>query len=441
MSKKFLISEDDRQSILSLYKNKGIIFEEEVYDNKTIVSSEPINDHQVAWNLEKDINKIILGDEREGIKGIEEDIFGQMSLKFLSGGGGNPTTFSFLMNRKSTGQTLVIPNSGILEVKQLLVDENISVQKYLKPIYENPDYKILFEKYPQLKRYIESFVVEGYFLPGRSKRTIRISFELTTANDPYCKAKTLYKMSDEIPLGKIMTVEKDNGFSLDIGKRNCGVLEIDNAETFIPEFKIPNPLMPEKKGDTDNGGDDTVSIQIILDMKNPFQFNKTILYPDGEKELQKFVTDVKEVKNTYGEEIYNQYINFLRSKKIDVIASSSIDDDPNQIITYVTGSTGNSVDGCQGTQTRNQYNQCLSEKRAEAIIKRITELLPELSVDSEGNPISIFVPRGIGETDQFDKGQKWPDVEGKTYEERTAKTANNRIVSISLPLFKTDLQN
>ena len=417
MSKRFLISEDDRQSILSLYKSKGIIFEEEVYDNKTIVSSEPISDQQVAWNLERDINTIILGDERKGIKGIEEDIFGQLSLRFSSGGGSKPTTFSFLMNGNSTGERLQIPNNGRLDVEYLLVDENISIQKYLKPIYENPDYKILFEKYPQLKRYIESFVVEGYFLPGRSKRTIIITFKLTKKRDSFCKGKTLYQMNDEIPIGKIMTVESDNGFSLDIGKRNCGVLEIDNASTFIPKFKIPNPLIPEDT--TPIPPNRFIPRSIGGANGDPFIFNKTDLSGIGNELLEKFINQFIVIKNS-NPNLYNTYIDFLkkRTNSIDVVAYASIDEDPEQVVNYVVGT--NAVEGCGGKQKRHDYNQCLSQKRADKVAAILNEKLPDFP---------DFIGKGLGETDKFAPGKKWP----KSSREETLP---NRRFDVVLPYYE-----
>jgi len=189
----------------------------------------------------------------------------------------------------------------------------------------------------------------------------------------------------------------------------------------------------------DEDGDDTVSIEIILKMENPFQFNRTFLYPEGVTELKKFVDDIKEVKNTYGETVYNDYINFLNSKKIEVLTSSSIDDDPNQTIKYIEGEGGNAVAGCGGTQTRNKYNFCLSEQRAIAIINQLKTYLPELSGTTIGG--TAFIPKPIGETSQFDEVNTWPKVTGKDDKEKAAKTAKNRVVLITLPSFKKNYDN
>ena len=439
MSKRFLITENERNSILSLYAKKGIILEQVTDKIKSTPLPKTMNDWQVSQNLQKDINKIILGDKANDIKGIEDDIFGQLSLTFVSGGSG-PTEFKFLLNGENTGSVLKIPQNGVLRFnREIIVDNNVSIQKYLTPIYNNPDYKILFEKYPSLKKHIESFTIPGYLVPGANSDTMNITLDLTNMKDPLCKSGPLFKLEDEIPLGKILTVDQRSGFSLDIGKRNCARFEIGYASFILGEFYIPNPILPEKTSDGGGGGDDTVSIEIILKMENPFQFNKTILYPDGVTELKKFVDDIKEVKNTYGETVYNDYINFLNSKKIEVLTSSSIDDDPSQTIKYTQGEGGNAVDDCGGTQTRHEYNFCLSKQRAIAIINQLKTDLPELSGTTTSGP--AFIPKPIGETSQFDEANTWPKVTGKDDKEKAAKTAKNRVVLITLPSFKKDYDN
>ena len=61
----------------------------------------------------------------------------------------------------------------------------------------------------------------------------------------------------------------------------------------------------------------------------------------------------------------------------------------------------------------------LSKKRAETIASLLKNSLPGIKLN--------FIPKGIGETDQFAKGKKWPDVTDEN------QTAPNRRLIIKLP--------
>jgi outer membrane protein OmpA-like peptidoglycan-associated protein len=61
----------------------------------------------------------------------------------------------------------------------------------------------------------------------------------------------------------------------------------------------------------------------------------------------------------------------------------------------------------------------LSKKRAEAIVATLKDNLPDIKLN--------FIPNGIGETDQFAPGKKWPAVNDIN------QTAPNRRLIIKLP--------
>jgi len=112
----------------------------------------------------------------------------------------------------------------------------------------------------------------------------------------------------------------------------------------------------------------------------PFIFNKTQLAPGGEAQIKKFVDQFLFLKRT-DPDLYDTYIKELNKKYektgINVYAYSSIDNDPNEIITYVEGIDGNAVDKCGGKQLRSLYNKCLSDRRAEVIAARLNKDLPD----------------------------------------------------------------
>jgi outer membrane protein OmpA-like peptidoglycan-associated protein len=125
--------------------------------------------------------------------------------------------------------------------------------------------------------------------------------------------------------------------------------------------------------------------KIQLDIQSPFEFDKVTLTPEAEIEFKKFVEKVK--TNYQGV-----------SGTVEVISSASIDGDENQ---------------------KRDYNQRLSDNRASTIANRLK--------NETGITTLNFVPKGIGQTDQFAKGMKYPEVKD------TNKTAPNRRLIIKMP--------
>jgi outer membrane protein OmpA-like peptidoglycan-associated protein len=123
-----------------------------------------------------------------------------------------------------------------------------------------------------------------------------------------------------------------------------------------------------------------------LNVESPFKFDETNLTDDAKLEFNKFIESVKEnYANVQGD--------------VEVICSASIDGAPDQ--------------------KRIDYDMNLSKKRAEAIVSILKTSLPGTKLN--------FIPKGIGQTDQFAKGKKWPDVKDKN------QTAPNRRLIIKLP--------
>lgn len=125
--------------------------------------------------------------------------------------------------------------------------------------------------------------------------------------------------------------------------------------------------------------------EIKLDIQSPFEFDKVTLTPDAEVEFKAFVEKVK--ANYQGV-----------SGNVEVICSASIDADEN---------------------AKRDYNQRLSENRANTIANRLKM--------ETGITTLNFTPKGIGQTDQFAKGMKYPEVRD------VSKTAPNRRLIVKMP--------
>ena len=145
----------------------------------------------------------------------------------------------------------------------------------------------------------------------------------------------------------------------------------------------PTPETPE---------DTPEDIPFELNIESPFRFNETNLTDEA---IQEFKDFIKSIKTNYSD----------ATGDVEVISSASIDEDPEGKL-----KTG---------QKRKDYNMDLSKKRAETIALLLKNSLPGIKLN--------FIPKGIGETDQFAKGKKWPDVTDEN------QTAPNRRLIIKLP--------
>jgi outer membrane protein OmpA-like peptidoglycan-associated protein len=132
--------------------------------------------------------------------------------------------------------------------------------------------------------------------------------------------------------------------------------------------------------------------EIKLDIQSPFEFDKITLTPEAEIEFKKFIEKVK--SNYQGV-----------SGSVEVIASASIDGDEDQ---------------------KRDYNQKLSDNRANTIANRLKT--------ETGISTLNFIPKGIGQTDQFAKGMKYPEVKDVN------QTAPNRRLIIKMPTLTKEKQ-
>ena len=392
MNKRFLISEDDREHILSLYAKKGIILEQD-RTNQTI---ETKNNEKKIYNLggyelEVDDNQNIKVFDRY----MDNDKFmGEFSGKF-SDLKYDLETNSFADSNK------VLSQDNPLLLKML---PNISDKQ--KPS-NNLGYFVALSKkngYPTLYALTPIVVKQEQEIPVVNSTVIGL-------NQSYIPTRQTYEsMKDEIM--RAAKGGKKEYSDLNFRKfRRVYAISLNSIEgpqgTGIVDTPIPPPV---------------ISIEIRLDLTDPFKFDKTELTDIGETKLEDFILKIKQVKLKYGEKFYGEYINFLKDNKIKVTTSSSIDQDPNGKTADSNNSNSTTLESCRvpGGRLRKEYNKCLSEKRAAAIIQKITEEIPDLN--------GAFIPNAIGETDQFDPGKKWPNY-------KPNETVQNRRLDIDVPVF------
>jgi len=425
MSKRFLVTEQEKSQILSMYLTKGILVEQDFTTGDKPEESTPtlfkLGGYYINvtnGNLEVlDVVDEVIDGRRTGKQKYEkmhqeETLSGNiLDVDF------NLTTGQFTDNKVIT-ITRDQYRSGAAEGNPAilgLILQNVKFGQDLRPNYlgfalalEN-GIPTIFQIYPIIQTLDKPYEkinnpnvsLNELFIPSKedynSTSWVRSSISFRNTGSRTVSTGTNY--SD------MKYKEFVNNYGIGInamkGPEGTGVI---NA----PEIKPPM----------------VVSIEIKAEMTDPFKFDKTDLTDNGKLELENFIKEIKNVKTKYDDKIYGEYINFLKSQKAYVTTSSSIDEDPKGIMSDSNSKTTTTLPACRkpGGRPRNEYNKCLSEERAKAIIQELDKSLPELS--------GTFVANPLGETDRFDKGKKWPEVKDFN------QTINNRRLDIKLPKFE-----
>jgi len=161
--------------------------------------------------------------------------------------------------------------------------------------------------------------------------------------------------------------------------------------------------------------------RVVFDNKgiDLFKFDETNFKDEvaALKLIDNFVSEFDELKVIYKPKIYDKIISFYSEKPIEVHGYASRDADPSAIITG-----GYSPCNGFGDGTRGQYNQCLSQARANKIADMLKKRLPFLN----------FVGVGHGETDKFN-GVGWTPQKTRI---NNKDTALNRRFQVFLPTYE-----
>jgi len=202
----------------------------------------------------------------------------------------------------------------------------------------------------------------------------------------------------------------------------------DNTAGPTQQNMIIDPPKP-KPEPIDVIEEEPISINIPFSVDDPFQFDDDVLYTEAENKLNKFISDVNNLRENklYDSKVIDAYYEFLKSKPISVFGYASIDALSNY---KITGSDNTSCGGKE--RLRHDYNKCLSKVRAEAIIEKLKAsdgILSELN----------YIAKGMGETNKF-SGKKWNNnVADPTTDKNspftTKDTKKDRKFSVVLPTF------
>jgi len=348
-----------------------------------------LTDQQTVEKLGKELNQII--------KSVQDDVFRNFMLQFTEVEEAN-IVLKLKVGEKFTGQELVLTpdeyGDYVLDYPEAFNLGGVPIQEFLTTIYRNPSYQTLFKNQPIVKEKLDKVTVNCIMYPGGGKINQTIDDNGKSSGGmtfTVAFGEGRGELDMKVPFSLIDLFNTTDGLTFVYDKKTFAELSLGNARLKLEELYIGDWL-PKLK--SEKIPQEFVSITLDNSGTEPFVLDSTEIHPDSVGKIDEFVNQIKGVQTRYGNNVYQKYIEFLKSNPIIVNAYSSINQDPSKKMS-------GKVQACNGygDGTRGQYNLCLSQKRAEVIANKLNSALPQL-----GN----FKGVGMGETDKFDKGKKWP---------------------------------
>ena len=412
--KRFLITEEEKKQILDLYSKKGLMIEQDLTTTaSTNTSQEPYENYRFAgWSVVVQGQNIIFIDrDYNPIVSYNGDL---SNLKF------DVTKGVFLNDDMLVlGKDLIYDADGKIAEGEIPTKEKLlkSILTYVRAdqseIKPNETRAIAFAVGISVNKTPEfigiypgmSKQTEGQVIQGKSPKTI--------VTIPEIGFKDMYVVSNKKQFNEIK-------WFVDLINKNIEFKDFE--KTYAVTLNSGNPYRPaystEKNIPTTNETEEFVPLQIGDAISDPFAYDSADLSGEGIKLLNNFAKQFTD-KKTSSPKLYQDYLNSLKGQTITVNAYASIDEKSDAIM------TGGYTACNKPNQTRKAYNQCLSQARAQNVVNELKKLLPDFFDEKAG---ITFKPVGVGETEEFAMGKKWPNA---TKDE----TLPNRRYTVVLPTF------
>ena len=330
--------------------------------------SDTLNDQRLLIVLQNRINDIL--DKKE------KEILNRTSIKIVNNKGQLSLQIGeriYPMRRMVQGvYALIIPERS----KQTFgVTSSADLIPEIEKINE---YKILSEKYPNLRAQIENNLVNGVIFTDQNNQG---TFKLTiTRKLPDVKEyKSAVDFGTEYPLGEFF---ERNKLIYKFGNDMFGILESGQLNMNLAGI----PLKLEQTTNKPQVAVAPISISTMA-LGDVFNFD-SIEFKDenlARRQYGAFIQQIRHLIQKYGE----PFINHMKSQNPTIYGYSSVDADPEQPIT-------GGYKPCAGNKTRRDYDLCLSQERARVIADILNKELPELG--------GIFKFKGMGDTTKFGPG-------------------------------------
>ncbi len=330
--------------------------------------SDTLNDQRLLIVLQNRINDIL--DKKE------KEILNRTSIKIVNNKGQLSLQIGeriYPMRRMVQGvYALIIPE------RSKLTFGVTSSADLIPEIEKINEYKILSEKYPNLRAQIENNLVNGVIFTDQNNQG---TFKLTiTRKLPDVKEyKSAVDFGSEYPLGEFF---ERNKLIYKFGNDMFGILESGQLNMNLAGI----PLKLEQTTNRPQVAVAPISISTMA-LGDVFNFD-SIEFKDenlARRQYGAFIQQIRHLIQKYGE----PFINHMKSQNPTIYGYSSVDADPEQPIT-------GGYKPCAGNKTRRDYDLCLSQERARVIADILNKELPELG--------GIFKFKGMGETTKFGPG-------------------------------------
>jgi len=413
---------------------------------------------EVAHEMENDLNDLLTQKLTEIEKSIAVTVTSEMGnrkdypqftvIKF------NDTEIKLEFDETNKGYSGYRPTWTYTKRKGgIEISTNIKVSDFKDELLKNKCYKLLYDRYDSIKNQIDSQLVSVIVVPTEES-PIKYTMSLTQKDkNGYVKADKITLSSFNSPFVTLLAKNGKNktygGFSfqgrIDLVKVTINGAEVP-SEWDVPEGKpskcycndivtgeqieyLCDGELPErcKKG----GG--PIAFDFVVEANKNFDFDDAILTDEAKKLIDKNIVDEW---NSIPQNRRDGYLDFIKDKTINVNAYASIDALSNFKVsgTYTP---------CRKTgQLRKDYNKCLSQARAEAVVEYLKTIADEAFKDIN------FVATGMGETNQF-SGLKWDNEKqpktnssGVQTDEKspysTTETKSDRRFEVKFPKWHTE---
>ena len=405
---------------------------------------------ETAFQMSNELN-ILLEKEFNRIEG-------ETKIKLVAT---NPDNIYFEMGGVKLSLTQNSSGFFMFEIRNQYIPfaTNISVSLVREELLKDRCFKLLYDRYDSIKNQIDNEIIKMRLTP-QGAQPIRITMMMVGDKRKLKKAmrksggkllspenisllsfnqKFFIKLNEKLyaeiesSFGINLTKIQINGAELpndwgqpdnDVIGKKCYCDNVDTGEKV--EYPCGGELPPECQPK-----DIYTPIELKLDLVDAYEFDQvensdgTSYWNDGGKQFQKFIDDYQDSKEIYNM-VWDDYLNFLRDKggvTVEGYASIDANEDEDMIGKYIKCNVDKKLGGTK--QPRKDYNICLSQKRAEQVIKDIVSIYPELD--------GILKPKGMGATDKFN-GKSWPNS-------NEDETAPNRRVRAVFPVYETKIKD
>ena len=310
---------------------------------------ETVDEQQILDNLQNDLNKLLSAEQNEVLSNIELKVTGsdEKNMKLEIAGVTVPLKWNTQRRR------------GSFATKEALGFGKVGTKQFLETLEENNQYKQLLEKYPKIREQIEGGFVKLIIRPQTPGKSAFIELAPTGMSGKERRKGIPLNLGDTFTLKDLLV---NNLVQMKFNDKVKGQLFTDNMSWKLSSLALDNSSI---------GGDDptpgpTITPKVFsFNAQENFDFNRANLRQEAKDEIiVQIINPIKSMSETNR----RKYIAELEKSPITLRAFASRDDDPDDTDYNTDPRTRRKLyQPCINEGTRGEYNQCLSDARAQTV--------------------------------------------------------------------------